>query len=232
LTLCYLRLTTLLVAFQLQDALIIMASSTNTDHAALKARLTEIVRARSFRCDRVFKLASGVESNLYFNMKPTMMHAEGAHLLSILMHDLLAPTKADYVGGLEMGAVPMVSSISIRSFEAGQPIGSFFVRKKPKEYGAALAVEGLTLDESMDGKRVVIVDDVATTGGSMLKALDAAEAAGAKIVGTAVIVDREEGANALMQDRGLELVSLFKAEDFLTPGHVPDGFERMPPKSE
>jgi orotate phosphoribosyltransferase len=153
-------------------------------------------------------------------------------VLSILMHNLIVPMEADYVGGLEMGAVPMVSSVSIRSFEAGKPIGSFFVRKKPKDYGAALAVEGLAPDESMQGKRVVIVDDVATTGGSMLKALDAAKATGAEIVGTAVIVDRQEGANALMREHGLQLAALFRAEDFLTPEHVPDGFVRMPPKSE
>lgn len=200
--------------------------------AELHDRLRRILAARSFRCDRVFRLASGIESNLYFNLKPAMMDAEGAYLLSILMHDLIAPLEADYVGGLEMGAVPMVSSISIRSFEAGRPISSFFVRKKPKEHGAALGVEGLALEDSMHGKRVVIVDDVATTGGSMLKALDAVEAAGAEIVGAAVIVDREEGANAVLQERGLGLLALFKAEDFLTPGIVPDGFVRKPPKSE
>jgi orotate phosphoribosyltransferase len=197
-----------------------------------KERLLEIIRERSFRCDRTFTLASGVQSNLYFNMKPAMMDAEGAFLLSRLMLGLIEEYQPDYVGGLEMGAVPMVSSISIRSFEAGQPIGSFFVRKKPKDHGTRLTVEGLSANESMDEKRVVVIDDVATTGGSILKAVEAARGEGAEVVATAVIVDRQEGATALMDDNDLPLLSLFRAEGFLTPGHVPDGFVRMPPKSE
>ena len=107
--------------------------------------------------------------------------------------------KIDYVGGLEMGAVPIAGAIAQLSFMRGHPIQAFFVRKKPKEHGAKLTVEGLARGESLQGKRVVVVEDVTTTGGSAIKAVDVVREAGGEVVLVFTMVDREEGAAGRIQ---------------------------------
>src|SRR3569623_1288419 len=95
------------------------------------------------------------------------------------------------------------------------PIAAFFVRKKPKEHGARLAVEGLAKNESLKGKRTVIVEDVTTTGGSAIKAIEAVKDAGGDVVMVLTMVDRNEGADANFRVAGLTLRTLFKADEFL-----------------
>ena len=189
-----------------------MAKKTSSTSA--RARLHEIIRTRSFGRGEI-TLASGRKSDFYFNLKPTMLDAEGASLLAELTLDALASDKIDYVGGLEMGAVPLAGAIAQLSFMRGAPIQAFFVRKKPKEHGAKLMVEGLAKGESLQGKRVVIVEDVTTTGGSALKAVDVAREAGGEVALVFTMVDREEGAAETFKDAGLPFRSLFKAAEFL-----------------
>jgi orotate phosphoribosyltransferase len=160
-------------------------------------------------------LASGRKSNFYFNLKPTMLYLESAALLAELTLDALRETEADDVGGLEMGAVPIAGAIAQASFQHGRPISAFFVRKKPKEHGAKLHVEGLTAAESLRGKRVVVVEDVTTTGGSALKAIEVVQDAGGDIVLVFTIVDREEGAMETFASAGLPFRALFRAAEFL-----------------
>ena len=189
-----------------------------------RARLRDIIAARSFRFGQMFRLVSGVESNVYFNMKPTMFDPEGSALMARFVVERLAEARADAVGGLEMGAVPIVAAATVQSQLAGRPIQGFFVRKKAKEHGARLRIEGLAADESLEGKRVAIIDDVCTTGGSALSAIDEVRAAGAEIVLVLAIVDREEGAERLMRQHGLTFDALYRAHEF-----IPEGFERLPP---
>lgn len=179
-----------------------------------RARLFELIRTRSFKRGK-FVLASGAESELYFNLKPTMMHPEGALYAARGLLDLLAADGAEYVGGLEMGAVPLIGAAAAVGQAEGRPVKTFFVRKKPKDYGAQLQVEGLGPDETIAGKRTVIVDDVATTAGSIIKALEAARAAGAVVETAVVIVDREEGGAENLKAQGVTLKSLFRASEFL-----------------
>src|ERR1700691_2553910 len=146
--------------------------------SASRARLAEIIRKRSFGRGEI-TLASGRKSNFYFNLKPTMLDPEGAALLAELTYEALKDDGLDYIGGLEMGAVPLAGAVAQLSWLKGHPIAAFFVRKKPKEHGARLAVEGLTKNETLHGKRVVIVEDVTTTGESALKAVEAVRDAGA-----------------------------------------------------
>ena len=127
----------------------------------------------------------------------------------------LQAERIDYVGGLEMGAVPLAGAIAQLSFMRGKPIQAFFVRKKPKEHGARLSVEGLAPGESLAGKRVVIVEDVTTTGGSAIKAVDAVRDTGADIVMVFTMVDREEGATDTFREAELDFRSLYKAAEFL-----------------
>ena len=101
------------------------------------------------------------------------------------------------------------------SWIKGQPIAAFFVRKKPKEHGARLAIEGLAKGESLQGKRVVIVEDVTTTGGSALKAVEAVRDAGGEVALVFTMVDREEGASETFAQAGLPFRSLYRAGEFL-----------------
>jgi orotate phosphoribosyltransferase len=179
-----------------------------------RARLAEIIRTRSFGRGKI-TLASGRESDFYFNLKPTMLDAEGAALLAELTLDALAGEKVDYVGGLEMGAVPIAGAIAQLSFMRGKPIPAFFVRKKPKEHGAKLSIEGLAKNESISGKRVVVVEDVTTTGGSAMKAVESLREAGAQIAFVLTMVDREEGAAETFKEAGLDFRSIYRASEFL-----------------
>ncbi len=185
-----------------------------TDMTTSRARLKEIIRARSFGRGEI-KLASGRTSDFYFNLKPTMLDAEGAALLAELTVEALANERIDYVGGLEMGAVPIAGAIAQLSFMKGKPIQAFFVRKKPKEHGAKLSVEGLAPGESLRGKRVVVVEDVTTTGGSAIKAVDAVKDAGGEVAFVFTMVDREEGAAETFRNAGIAFRSLYRAAEFL-----------------
>jgi orotate phosphoribosyltransferase len=182
--------------------------------SAARARLADIIAKRSFGRGEI-KLASGRTSDFYFNLKPTMLDPEGAALLAELTYEALRDDEVDYVGGLEMGAVPIAGAIAQLSWMKGHPIAAFFVRKQPKEHGARLAVEGLARGETLRGKRVVIVEDVTTTGGSAVKAIDAVRDAGGEIVLVLTMVDREEGADATFREAGVAFRSLYRASEFL-----------------
>lgn len=203
------------------------AARTETSPTAVardRARLKDIIARRSFRAGEMFQLVSGVESNVYFNMKPTMFDPEGSALMAKLVVARLAEAGVEAAGGLEMGAVPIVAAATMQSHLAGRPIQGFFVRKKAKEHGARLRIEGLGRDETLKGKRVAIVDDVCTSGGSALQAIDEVRAAGGEVVLALAIVDREEGATANFRAQDVAFDALFKANEF-----IPAGFERLPP---
>jgi len=189
--------------------------------SASRARLQRIIAHRSFGRGDV-TLASGRKSDFYFNLKPTMLNPEGAALLAELTFDALKDGKFDYVVGLEMGAVPIAGAIAQLSWINAHPISAFFVRKKPKEYGAKAQVEGLTKAESLSGKRIVIVEDVTTTGGSALKAAEAIREAGGEVALVLTMVDREEGAAETFKAAGLPFKSLFKASEFLKADVKPE----------
>ena len=182
--------------------------------SASRARLAKIIAKRSFGRGEI-TLASGRKSDFYFNLKPTMMDPEGATLLAELTFDALKDDKLDYIGGLEMGAVPLAGAVAAVSWIKGAPIAAFFVRKKPKEYGAKLLVEGLTKDENLQGKRVVVVEDVTTTGGSAIKAVESVRDAGGEVVLVFTMVDREEGAEDAFKEAGIPFRALYKASEFL-----------------
>lgn len=179
-----------------------------------RARLADIIFKRSFGRGEI-TLASGRKSDFYFNLKPTMLDPEGAALLAELTLESLANDKIDYVGGLEMGAVPIAGAIAQLSFLKGKPIPAIFVRKKPKEHGAKLSVEGLMKGESLQGKRVVIVEDVTTTGGSAMKAVEAVRDAGGEVALVFTMLDREEGATEFFAENKLPFRALYRAAEFL-----------------
>ena len=191
-----------------------MPAAPTRSSTADRVRLVEIIKARSFQTGAEMKLASGRTSSFYFNMKPTMLNPEGGFLIAQLILDALEGTDADWIGGLEMGAVPIAAAVAAQSHARGRRLAAFFVRKQAKEHGTKSLVEGLAAGETLKGKPVVIVEDVTTTGGSALKAVEAVRAEGAEVVRIITIVDRQEGAAATFRAAGLPFAPLLTIQDF------------------
>lgn len=184
------------------------------DTEAARCRLVEIVKRRSFSTGSDVKLASGRSSTFYFDMKPTMLDPEGGYLIATLIVEALAGAEVDLVAGLEMGAVPLVSAVAAMSHAQGRPLPAVFVRKQAKDHGARKLVEGLAPGEALAGRRVVVLEDVTTTGGSATKAIEALRAEGAVIDRVISVVDRLEGAAANFEAAGIPFTALLTAADF------------------
>lgn len=178
-------------------------------NARARDRLREIIAAKSLTTGR-FKLASGSESNIFFDMKMTLLDPEGASLVADLILDLLADERVDAIGGLVLGACPVVSAVALKSGERGRPIPGFFVRKEPKGRGTNKLIEG----NLEPGWRVVVVEDVTTEGNSALKAVQAVRAEGCEVARVVTVVDRLQGARENLAKEGIELVALFTRDDF------------------
>jgi orotate phosphoribosyltransferase len=191
-----------------------MPKATSSEPATPRARLAAIIRERSFRSGVEVKLASGRTSSFYFNLKPTMLNAEGARLIGSLILEKIANDQAELVGGLEMGAVPIAAAVAAMSAVEGRPVGAFFVRKAAKEHGTRSLIEGLASGETLKDKRVVIVEDVTTTGGSAIRAAEIVRAEGAEVLRVVTIVDRQEGADAAFREAGLMLTPILTLGDF------------------
>ena len=174
--------------------------------------LVERLASRSFKRGR-FILSSGKTSPIYFNIKTTMMDPEGARLCAEGLLDQLSTLEFDYVSGLEMGAVPLLGAVAALSAQHGKPVPATFVRKTPKAHGTRDMIEGLDKEagETLAGKRVVIIDDVATSGGSILQAVDEIKAVGGIVEHAIVILDREEGAGDRLAAAGITLHALATA---------------------
>lgn len=176
-------------------------------------KLFMLLQARAFRRGRVV-LASGKESDFYFDMKPAMLDPDGADLMAELILHALEGVDADTVGGLEMGAVPLIAPVAMKSPAFGRYLPGFFVRKAVKDHGTQKRVDG----NDIAGKTVVILEDVTTTGSSAMDAVKVVRDAGAEVSLVISILDRGEGAAALYAEAGVPFKSLFKADEFLGAG--------------
>jgi orotate phosphoribosyltransferase len=146
-----------------------------------------------------FTLTSGQKASFYVDLRRVSLDHRVAPLIGDVMLELLSEFPGvEVVGGLTMGADPIASAIMHRSVVAGTPVDACVVRKEPKGHGTGKQVEG----PSVKGRRVVVVEDTSTTGGSPLKAARALEEAGAIILGVAVVVDRDTGARAVIEEAG------------------------------
>ncbi len=171
----------------------------------------QLLKAKAFRRGKI-TLASGRESDFYFDLKPAMLDPDGAKLLAELVLHELQGVKADRIGGLEMGAVPLISPIALKSQKFGRYLSGFFVRKERKDHGTQKRVEG----EDIAGKDVVVLDDVTTSGASAMEAVRVARQAGANVTLVLSIVDRGEGAAELYEKEGIPFRCLFRADEFLS----------------
>ncbi|MDC0748599.1 orotate phosphoribosyltransferase [Polyangium mundeleinium] len=178
-----------------------------------RERLVELLRERSFERKRVV-LASGRESDFFIDCKQTALTAEGHFLLGALMFDALdGLPRCDAVAGVELGGCPLASAVSLTSFVRGRPLPALYVRKEAKDHGSKRLIEG---DRALvPGMSVVMLEDVITTGGSTLKAVDKITAAGARVVGVVAIVDRLEGGAEAIRAAGLPVVSICTRRDFI-----------------
>ena len=157
----------------------------------IKERLIKLLLEKSFRYseEATIKLASGKMSNYYIDCRKTTYSPEGQYLVGNIIFEMIKDQKIDAIGGLTMGADPISCSVAFASHINKNDIGSFAIRKERKEHGMQKQVEG----DVKEGDRVVIIDDVITTGGSTVKAIEAAKREGLDIVKVIVLVDREEG---------------------------------------
>ena len=176
---------------------------------ASEKRLLEIIRRKSFLKGQ-FKLASGAISDYYLDMKPTSFDAEGAALIAEIVCTKLTSSDADAIGGLELGAVPIVAAVCARSWP-DHPIKGFVVRKEKKGHGTDQKIDG----NFTPGSKVVLIEDVTTKGGSVMQAVRAVRAQGAQVKRIITIVDRQEGATDNLKKEGLELDPIFTTADLM-----------------
>ena len=154
-----------------------------------------------------FLLASGEKSTYFFDMKPTVLDSRGANLISRFI--LENGGDFQYVGGMETGAIPIVGAVCSLAGHENRNIEGFFIRKKPKERGTRRLIEG-----NLGKGETLMVEDVTTTGQSVMKAIDMVRAEGGDVKRVITIVDREAGASENLKREGILLVPIFKRQDF------------------
>jgi len=181
-----------------------------------RQRLLEILKGRSYE-EREVVLSSGRRSNFYIDGKQTTLDPEGAYLVGKLLWRSIEEGQkgVEAVGGPTLGADPMVTAVAVVSFLEGKPLPAFIIRKEPKGHGKGLWIEG---DKALrPGMKVALVEDVVTSGASLLKAIRVAEEHGLRVVQVLALVDREEGGRENLKAAGYDLEALFTRRE-LTGG--------------
>lgn len=176
-------------------------------------QLLALLAENSFRLGE-FRLASGIKSDYYVDCRTTTLHAQGAEMTGRVFLELFREQgwKPQAVGGMTMGADPIVVAVSVISAQQGNPVHGFLVRKQEKAHGMGRRIEGF----QEKGAAVVIVDDVCTTGSSTIQAIEAAREFGFNIVGVACLVEREEAGGRPAVEKAAapaQFVSVFKSSE-------------------
>lgn len=182
---------------------------------ALKQRLAQLLIEKSYR-EGDFVLASGRRSDYYFDCRVTALHPEGSWLIGTLFHKLLADMPIKGVAGMSLGADPLVSATTVISHEMGRPLAGLLVRKQAKGHGTGQFVEGL--GNFQPGDSVAMLEDVVTTGGSVLTACERVRDAGLKIIAVCVILDRQEGGRERLAEAGFDMQAIFTREALVALG--------------
>ena len=147
-----------------------------------------------------FQLSSGKKSDFYIDIKQTTLDPRGSLLVAEILLDQLISSKVSSIGGLTIGADPIIGSVVTLSAQRGYPVAGFIVRKEPKRHGLHRLIEG----KIAEGDRVIIIDDVITTGNSAYKAVQAVEELKCEVVKIIPVVDRDEGGRAFFEDKGYD----------------------------
>jgi len=180
----------------------------------LKIELLQFVREKSYQKRRVV-LASGRVSDFYIDLKNTLLHPKGIDLVSSMILENLKHLDGQLtgIGGPTMGADPIVTSVSLKSLSWRNPLMAFYIRKEPKTHGTSQWVEGMS--NFPKGSKVFILEDVVTSGGSSLGAVEKAREAGFDVLGIHTCVDREEGGREKIESAGLQFMTLLTKSDIL-----------------
>ena len=181
--------------------------------ASDREQLRRLLAVRSLRRGD-FKLASGLTSDIYVDAKLTTLHGLAMPLVGRLFLDKMQQNQwtPQAIGGLILGADPIVSAVAHQSVQAGAPIDAFLVRKDAKKHGLQKFIEGV---HDPNGLRAVIVDDVCTTGGSTIEAIEKARSAGMTVLGAICLVDREQGAEERVVALGCAFDRVFRLSELL-----------------
>ena len=185
----------------------------NHTDSSKRSRLLEHLKALSYIEGEV-TLASGKKSDFYIDCRQTSLHPEGAALIGDLWSDwvLAFPEEVEGVGGMTLGADPLATATSVALYYKKKTCPAFLVRKEAKGHGTGRQVEGRA--SLPDGSKVIVLEDVVTTGGSTIKAVQACRNEGLEPVAVFCLVDRLEGGRANVENAGLPLFSLFTRKDF------------------
>jgi orotate phosphoribosyltransferase len=175
-----------------------------------RERLLELVRKRALRVGKI-TLSSGKVSDYYVDAREVVLDPEGAYLTGKLMLDMINP-KAVAVAGMTLGADPIVTAISVVGHIEGRDLSALIIRKEPKKHGTQKFVEGPALP---GGSKVAVVDDVVTTGSSLVKSIERLRNEGYEPIQVVAILDREEGGSEKLKEAGYELESIFTRADLL-----------------
>mgnify|MGYP000216928631 CR=1 FL=1 len=176
----------------------------------MKEELIEMLKEKSYRKGD-YTLSSGVKSEHYVNCKPVTLSGKGLALCSLLMLDYVEKDAAA-VGGLTLGADPLVSGVAMAACSYSRDLSALIVRKEPKGHGTASQIEGPL---PPTGSKITVLEDVVTTGGSSIKAVNVLRDVGYVVDRVVTIVDRQEGAKELMKAQGIQLESLVTLEDLM-----------------
>lgn len=180
-----------------------------------REKLKQLLLTKSYRHGK-FKLSSGRESDFYIDGKQTTLSAEGAYLCGKLIFEIIRdnPEKIAAVGGMTLGADPLVTSVSVVSHLEGAPVPAFIVRKESKGHGTGQYIEGIS--NLPPGCTVALVEDVVTSGGTLLTVIERVEAAGFKVGLLITVVDRLEGGAEALAEKGYPLKAIFTRHNLLS----------------
>ncbi|MBG0789025.1 MAG: orotate phosphoribosyltransferase [Desulfovibrionaceae bacterium] len=181
----------------------------------LKRNLAKLLLKLSYK-EGDFTLTSGKKSEYYFDCKQTALHAEGGYLIGRLFFEMLRKYDVDGVGGMTLGADPLITAVTVVSHLEGRPLPGFIIRKKSKGHGTDQYLEGLA--NFKEGDKVVLLEDVCTTGGTLITSAQRVRDAGLKIVGVLAVLDREEGGREKLAEAGLALDAIFTRQELLAAG--------------
>jgi len=179
-----------------------------------RQRLKELLLEKSYREGKII-LSSGLESDFYIDGKQTTLDAEGAYLCGRLLYEIIRSSgeTIDGVGGMTLGADPLVTATSVVSYLENGPLPAFIVRKEPKKHGTENYIEGKS--NLPAGGRLALVEDVVTTGGTLLDVIDRVVRQGFQVGLVITVVDRQEGGRETLADKGYDLQTIFTREELL-----------------
>lgn len=185
---------------------------TSTTIAAQRARLARILYEKSYM-EGDFTLTSGRKSDYYFDCRQSSLHPEGAFLIGSLFLSMMGDVPAQAVAGMTMGADPLVTATSVVAHGQGSFLPALIVRKEPKGHGTSRAIEGLA--NVQEGWNVIVLEDVVSTGGSVIKACKRVEEAGMHVPAVFCILNREEGGVEALLEAGYPVKSIFTRSELV-----------------